>query len=118
MCHEGCRFDCDGKALAGSTLTMIEAVRRSVQLAGASLVNAVRMASLNPARQLGREHELGSIERGKRADWCGSTTNSAFAACGWMGICGSWRSRQPVLPSLARRENNGNLCGRNPSNIR
>ena len=58
----------DGTALAGSTLTMIEAVRRSVQLAGASLVDAVRMAALNPARQLGRERELGSIERGKRAD--------------------------------------------------
>jgi N-acetylglucosamine-6-phosphate deacetylase len=58
----------DGSALAGSTLTMIEAVRRAVQLGGASLVNAVRMASLNPARQLRRDHELGSIERGKRAD--------------------------------------------------
>jgi N-acetylglucosamine-6-phosphate deacetylase len=58
----------DGAALAGSTLTMIEAVRRAVQLGGASLVDVVRMASLNPARQLRRDHELGSIERGKRAD--------------------------------------------------
>lgn len=58
----------DGTALAGSTLTMIEAVRRSVQLAGLSLVDAVRMASLNPARQLGRERDLGSIAPGKRAD--------------------------------------------------
>ena len=58
----------DGTALAGSTLTMIEAVRRAVQLGGASLVDAVRMASLNPARQLRREQELGSIEKDKRAD--------------------------------------------------
>jgi N-acetylglucosamine-6-phosphate deacetylase len=58
----------DGAALAGSTLTMIEAVRRAVQLGGAPLADAVRMASLNPARQLGRDGELGSIERGKRAD--------------------------------------------------
>jgi N-acetylglucosamine-6-phosphate deacetylase len=58
----------DGTALAGSTLTMIEAVRRAVQLGGASLVDAVRMASLNPARQLGREREFGSLEKGKRAD--------------------------------------------------
>lgn len=58
----------DGSALAGSTLTMIEAVRRAVQLGGASIVDAVRMASLNPARQLRRERELGSIENGKRAD--------------------------------------------------
>lgn len=58
----------DGSALAGSTLTMIEAVRRAIQLGGASVVDAVRMASLNPARQLRRDHELGSIEKGKRAD--------------------------------------------------
>jgi N-acetylglucosamine-6-phosphate deacetylase len=58
----------DGSALAGSTLTMIEAVRRAVQLGGAPLVEAVRMASLNPARQLRRVSELGSIESGKRAD--------------------------------------------------
>jgi N-acetylglucosamine-6-phosphate deacetylase len=47
---------------------MIEAVRRAVQLGGASLIDAVRMASLNSAHQLHRAHELGSIERGKRAD--------------------------------------------------
>jgi N-acetylglucosamine-6-phosphate deacetylase len=58
----------DGSALAGSTLTMIEAVRRAVQLGGASLVDAVRMASRNPARQLGREKEFGSLEKGQRAD--------------------------------------------------
>lgn len=58
----------DGTGLAGSTLTMIEAVRRSVQLAGQSLVDAVRMASFNPARQLGRAHEIGSIHPGRRAD--------------------------------------------------
>jgi N-acetylglucosamine-6-phosphate deacetylase len=58
----------DRSALAGSTLTMIEAVRRAMQLGGAPLVDAVRMASLNPARQLRREREFGSIEKGKRAD--------------------------------------------------
>ncbi len=65
---ENAALTMDGTALAGSTLTMIEAVRRAVQLGGASLVDAVRMASLNPARQLRRAHELGSIEPGKRAD--------------------------------------------------
>jgi len=58
----------DGTGLAGSTLTMIEAVRRLHQLADVPLADAVRMASLNPARQLGRADELGSIEPGKRAD--------------------------------------------------
>jgi N-acetylglucosamine-6-phosphate deacetylase len=58
----------DGAALAGSTLTMIEAVRRSVQAAGLPLVDAVRMATLNPARQLRRAKEMGSLAAGKRAD--------------------------------------------------
>jgi N-acetylglucosamine-6-phosphate deacetylase len=58
----------DGRALAGSTLTMIEAARRASQLGGLPLEDAVRMASLNPARQLGRAAEFGSLEPGKRAD--------------------------------------------------
>jgi N-acetylglucosamine-6-phosphate deacetylase len=58
----------DMTGLAGSTLTMIEGVRRAVQLGGAPLVDAVRMASLNPARQLRREREFGSLAAGKRAD--------------------------------------------------
>lgn len=57
-----------GMLLAGSTLTMIEGVRRVHQLAGVPLVDVVRMASLNPARQLGREREFGSLAPGKRAD--------------------------------------------------
>lgn len=61
-------FLTDGSALAGSTLTMIEAVKRTVRLAEVSLADAVRMASLNPARQLGRGTELGSLAPGKRAD--------------------------------------------------
>jgi N-acetylglucosamine-6-phosphate deacetylase len=58
----------DGSALAGSTLTMMEAVRRAVQLGDIPLVDAVRMATLTPARQLGREDELGSLRVGRRAD--------------------------------------------------
>ncbi|MDO8538805.1 MAG: N-acetylglucosamine-6-phosphate deacetylase [Opitutaceae bacterium] len=58
----------DGTGLAGSTLTMIEGVRRVHQKAGVPLPVAVRMATLNAARQLGREKEFGSIAVGKRAD--------------------------------------------------
>lgn len=58
----------DGTGLAGSTLTMIEGVQRVHQLAGEPLVDAVRMATLNPAKQLGREKEFGSLAAGKRAD--------------------------------------------------
>ncbi len=57
-----------GGALAGSRLTMIEAVRNAAEFAKISLVDAVQMASANPARLLRESSRRGSIEVGKRAD--------------------------------------------------
>ncbi len=54
-------------SLAGSTLTLERAVRNMTRLAGSSLHEAITMASLNPARFLGLDNELGSIAAGKRA---------------------------------------------------
>ena len=54
--------------LAGSRLTMIEAVRNAVKFGKISVAEAVRMASLNPARALGMERLFGSIDPGMRAD--------------------------------------------------
>lgn len=54
--------------LAGSTLTLNRAVYNIVHLAGVKLEDAVRMASLNPARAIGIEKKKGSIELGKDAD--------------------------------------------------
>ncbi|XID95956.1 N-acetylglucosamine-6-phosphate deacetylase [Paenibacillaceae bacterium WGS1546] len=59
----------DNGSLAGSTLTMIDAVRFLVREIGVSLVDASRMASANPARQLGLGGEIGTLEAGKRADF-------------------------------------------------
>lgn len=53
--------------LAGSCLTMIEAVRNMVTLGGASLTDAIRMASDVPARLLGLTSR-GVLAVGKRAD--------------------------------------------------
>jgi N-acetylglucosamine-6-phosphate deacetylase len=58
----------DGKALASGVVGMDHAVRTFHELTGAPLAEVVRMASLTPARIIGREHELGSIAPGKRAD--------------------------------------------------
>jgi N-acetylglucosamine-6-phosphate deacetylase len=58
----------DGRALAGSTATMIRCVRNMVELAGVPLVEAVQMASFNPARALGLEKQKGTIAAGSDAD--------------------------------------------------
>jgi len=54
--------------LSGSALTMIEAVQNSVEHVGIALDEALRMASLYPARAMGVEKQLGSIEAGKIAN--------------------------------------------------
>lgn len=54
--------------LAGSRLTMIDAVRNAVRFGKLPVAEAVRMASANPARLLGMGRTLGSIEPGQQAD--------------------------------------------------
>ncbi|WP_256761158.1 N-acetylglucosamine-6-phosphate deacetylase [Cohnella sp. WQ 127256] len=56
-------------SLAGSTLTMINAVRYLVREVGVSIEEASRMASANPARQLGIDSTTGTLEVGKAADF-------------------------------------------------
>jgi N-acetylglucosamine-6-phosphate deacetylase len=54
--------------LAGSTLTMERAVKNFMEFTGLPLPEAVRAATLNPARLLGLEGRKGSITEGKDAD--------------------------------------------------
>ena len=54
-------------AIAGSTLTMDAALRNATQ-AGASIVDASRMASGTPAEAIGLASSVGSIAAGLRAD--------------------------------------------------
>lgn len=64
----------DGKArthdgaIAGSTLSMWEAVNNLRDFADTTLENAIYAATMAPAREIGLEDEIGSIEVGKRAD--------------------------------------------------
>lgn len=60
-------YTADG-SLAGSALTMAEAVRVIAEKTETSLEDAVRMASLNPARLLGLDNVKGSIAAGLDAD--------------------------------------------------
>ncbi|MFC1409415.1 N-acetylglucosamine-6-phosphate deacetylase [Streptacidiphilus sp. N1-12] len=58
----------EGGSIAGSTLTLDVAFRRAVTLNGLSLVRAAQVLSLNPAKLLGLDDKVGSIEAGKDAD--------------------------------------------------
>jgi N-acetylglucosamine-6-phosphate deacetylase len=54
--------------LIGTTLGMIDVVRRLMEFTGCSLETAVRTASRNPARLLGLDSAKGEIAAGKDAD--------------------------------------------------
>lgn len=58
----------DDSGNAGSILRMGEAVRNVVRMVGVSLQDAVRMASLTPARRIRMDHRKGSLSPGKDAD--------------------------------------------------
>lgn len=67
-------FVSDGKPrlksgnIAGSTLNLQKAVHNMVKYLQVPINIAVKMASLNPARAINMDKDLGSIEIGKRAD--------------------------------------------------
>ncbi len=54
--------------LSGSSLTMIDAVKNSVEHVGIALDETLRMATLYPARAIGVDDSLGSIVPGKIAN--------------------------------------------------
>jgi N-acetylglucosamine-6-phosphate deacetylase len=66
--------------LAGAHLDMASAVRNAVRLAEVPLEDALRAASLTPARFLGVENERGAIVPGARADLAALTDKLTVAA--------------------------------------
>jgi N-acetylglucosamine-6-phosphate deacetylase len=58
-----------GGSLAGSVLTMDRAVRNVMQFARWSLKDAVRAATVNPARAVGLDRQHGVLARGADADF-------------------------------------------------
>ena len=59
----------DGLALASGAVGMDQCVRTMHRAAGVPLPEVIRMASLTPARILGVDADVGSLEVGKRADF-------------------------------------------------
>ncbi len=54
--------------LGGSALTMIEAVQNTVEHVGIALDEALRMATLYPAKAIGVDHKLGRVKKGMIAN--------------------------------------------------
>ncbi|WP_127957745.1 N-acetylglucosamine-6-phosphate deacetylase [Serratia microhaemolytica] len=78
-CRNGVCVDANG-TLSGSALTMLQAVSNCVQYAGIALDEALRMASLYPARAIGVDRQLGSIEVGKVANLVAFSRNFKLVA--------------------------------------
>ena len=62
--------DTSGKkpTLAGSVISLMEGIRRAVSF-GVSLEDAVHASTIVPARVIGRDREIGSLVKGKAADF-------------------------------------------------
>jgi N-acetylglucosamine-6-phosphate deacetylase len=74
----GDRCEHEGK-LAGSVLTLDRAVRNIMSFAGWNLQQAVRLATLNPARLLGLGEECGTLAPGRIADLVALTPDGKVA---------------------------------------
>ena len=65
---EGDKYVSNG-TLSGSALTMIKGVKNCAEKVNIDLGEALRMASLYPARLLGLDHTIGMIKKGFNADF-------------------------------------------------
>ena len=70
--------------LAGAHLDMASAVRSAVRLAGIPLEDALRAASLTPAKFMGVDNERGALTSGTRADLVALTGELAVTNT-WIG---------------------------------
>ena len=86
-------------SLAGSTLTMAEAVRRAVRDSGLSIEVASAAASGNPARVLGLQDIVGAISSGRSADFVvlddELQVQAVMAAGAWCGAAPATRRDAP-----------------------
>lgn len=65
---EGKRYVMPDGTISGSNITLLEAVSNCVNHCNIPLPSALNMASLHPAKVLGKQHEVGSLAVGKQAN--------------------------------------------------
>lgn len=71
---EGRCYDANG-TIAGASITMIESIKNAVEYVEIPLAEAIRMSNLYPARAIGVDDKLGSVEKGKIANLAVFTPN-------------------------------------------
>ncbi len=87
----------EGGSIAGSTLTLDTAFKRSVTLDKLPVESVVQAISANPAKLIGLYDEIGSLEPGKYADLV--VLDAAFDVQGVMRR-GEWIVTPPAAPAI------------------
>ncbi|MFD9166705.1 N-acetylglucosamine-6-phosphate deacetylase [Streptomyces sp. NPDC059558] len=87
----------EGGSIAGSTLTLDTAFKRSVTLDNLPVESVVQAISANPAKLIGLYDEIGSLEPGKYADLV--VLDAAFDVKGVMRR-GEWIVSPPAGPAI------------------
>lgn len=72
--REGRCYDVNG-TIAGASITMMESIKNAVEYVEIPLAEAIRMSNLYPARAIGVDDRLGSVEKGKVANLAVFTSN-------------------------------------------
>ena len=87
----------EGGAIAGSTLTLDDALRRAVVDVGIDVGEAVRALTEVPARAVGRGHDLGRLAPGYAAD--------AVLLDADFGVLGVWADGRVIRPTTRTSTN-------------
>lgn len=80
-----------GGGLCGSSLTPDEAMRNYLKFSGRPLAQVAQATSLVPAKVLGMDRDLGSLERGKLADFAVLDRATLTVRATWVGGREMWR---------------------------
>ncbi len=87
----------DGDSIAGSTLTLDDALRRAVAEVGIDVGSAVRALTETPARAVGRGHDLGRLAPGYAAD--------AVLLDDTFGVLAVWAEGRVIRPTTSTSTN-------------
>ncbi len=60
----------DEGAIAGSTLELFDGVKNYMSFCGMTFEHTINQATINPAKMIGIDKLVGSLEKGKAADFC------------------------------------------------